>query len=278
MSPVDCHVTVGDTRCVHSVRTLGAAGPVGRSPCRARDRARLRRRSRLDREHLRRPSCSGRRGQRAHAAAGPGGCTQGGRAADQRSERPPSAGGVLGRPGRSAVAGPRDRGNEGDRPRAGGRCDGGAVRRRDGDDDAQRPRRRGRDQGARGLADHLGRHVHERHPARRHARRVHPRHRDVARALRGHAVRVRRGGRGSHRGSRAEGRGAAGSATGPVVEADLQRDRQLRRGADRASARPAFRGRGKPRPTSAISSTTSSTRARRSPPQPASSSTTTRGR
>ena len=42
------------------------------------------------------------------------------------------------------------------------------------------------------LADHLGCHVHERHAPLGHARRVRPRHRDVARALRGDPLRSRR--------------------------------------------------------------------------------------
>ena len=65
---------------------------------------------------------------------------------------------------------------------------------------------------------------------------------------------------------------------GPVVEADLQRDRERGRRADGATARPALRGGGAIRPTSAISSTRSSTRARRSPRPPGSSCTRTRGR
>ena len=46
-----------------------------------------------------------------------------------------------------------------------------------------------------GPARHLGGHVHERHAPLGHARRVHPRHRDVARPLRRHAVRAGRGDR-----------------------------------------------------------------------------------
>ena len=67
---------------------------------------------------------------------------------------------------------------------------------------------------------------------------------------------------------RAQGRGAARPAPGAVVEADLQRHRQLRRGPHRAPPRPPLRRRGASRPISAISSTTSSTRARRSPRRP----------
>ena len=109
---------------------------------------------------------------------------------------------------------------------------------------------------ARRLADHLGRHVHERHAPLGHARRVRPRHRDVARALRGHAVRGRRGGRRADRGRGPARRGAARPAARAVVEADLQRDRELRRGAHRPAARLALRGARATRPISAISSTT----------------------
>ena len=63
-----------------------------------------------------------------------------------------------------------------------------------------------------------------------------------------------------------------------VVEADLQRHGELRRGAHRAPARRRTSRRRRTRPTSAISSTTSSTRARPSRPRPGSSCTTTRGR
>ena len=58
-----------------------------------------------------------------------------------------------------------------------------ALRRRDGDDGAERPRRRGDRRRARRLAAALRGHVHERHAARRHARRVHPRHGDLDRAV-----------------------------------------------------------------------------------------------
>ena len=61
-----------------------------------------------------------------------------------------------------------------------------------GDDRAERPRRRG---GVPGPPRPLGGHVHERHAPRGHARRVHPRHRDLARAVRRDAVRAGGGGR-----------------------------------------------------------------------------------
>ena len=108
--------------------------------------------------------------------------------------------------------------------------------------------------------------------------RVRPRHGDVARPVRGHAVRAGRGDRRPRPALRAQGRGVPGSASRAVVEADLQRDGQLRRRAHRAPPRPPLRRRGRSRPTSVTSSTPSSTRARRSPPRRASSSTTTRGR
>ena len=150
------------------------------------------------------------------------------------------------RPGRDPALRPRHRRHEGDRAR-GGRGDArGPLPRGDDDDDAQRARRRGGRPRPRRLADHLRRHVHERHAARRHARRVHPRHGDVARAVRGDAVRARRGGGGADPLGGPEGRGAARPAAGAVVEAHLQRDRQLGRGADGPPARPALRGRGAP--------------------------------
>ena len=61
-------------------------------------------------------------------------------------------------------------------------------------------------------------------------------------------------GRGADRLVGAQGRGVRGPAPGAVVEADLQRDRQHRRRADRAAARPALRrarAAGRPRPSRA---------------------------
>ena len=51
-----------------------------------------------------------------------------------------------------------------------------AASRRDGDDDPERPRRRGAGRAARRLAAHLGGHVHERRPPLGHPRRVRARH------------------------------------------------------------------------------------------------------
>ena len=126
---------------------------------------------------------------------------------------------------------------------------------------------------ARRLAAALRRHVHERHEARRQARRVRPRHRDLARPLRA----ARRTSRAQEvaaliveSGLKAEA--LRRPAAGAVVEADLQRDRERRRRADRPPARLPLRADGASPPTSATSCTSSSTRARRSPPPPASSS------
>ena len=108
--------------------------------------------------------------------------------------------------------------------------------------------------------------------------RVHPRHGDLARAVRGHAVRGRARRSAELIARRPEGRGAARPAAGAVVEADLQRDGELGRSADRAPARrPLRRGGGADR------SRASRPRPRRRGeggrrPRPGSSSTTTRGR
>ena len=129
------------------------------------------------------------------------------------------------------------------------------------------------------LAARLRRHLHERHPPRRHARRVHPRHRDLARArttglpyerVEELAALIERSG--------LKARALPRPPAGAVVEADLQRDRERGRGADRPPARRALRRRGARRPTSATSSTRSSTRARRSRRRRGSSCTRTRGR
>ena len=107
-----------------------------------------------------------------------------------------------------------------------------------------------------GRLAHLGGHVHERHAPRGHARRVHPRHGDVARPLRRDPVRARRGGRRPDRRVGTEGAGVPRPAAGAVVEADLQRDRQRGRRAHRPAARLALRGAWSGRATSATSSTT----------------------
>ena len=83
---------------------------------------------------------------------------------------------------------------------------------------------------------------------------------------------------GADRALRAEGARVPRSAPGAVVEADLQRDRERGRGADRAPARPRTSRPRSGRPTSATSSTRSSTRARPSRRPPGSSCTRTRGR
>ena len=83
----------------------------------------------------------------------------------------------------------------------------GPVPGRDADDDAQRPRRRGGRPDARRLAARLGGDVHVRDEALGHRGRVHPRHRDVAGPVRGHAARARRGDRRAHPSLRAQGGG-----------------------------------------------------------------------
>ena len=167
---------------------------------------------------------------------------------------------------------------KGTRRRRGGRGARGPVPGRDGRHGPERPRGGADRPPARRLAARLGRHVHERHAARRHARRVHPRHRDLARALQRHPVRAGRGARRADPELGPEGACVPGPEAGAVVEADLQRDGERRRGADGAAARPAFRGRGAvlgPRPSRPRAR---STRARPSPRRRASSCTRTHGR
>ncbi len=144
--------------------------------------------------------------------------------------------------GRAPGARPRDRRLQGDRSRAGRRTARGPLRGRRRDDGPERPRRRGDRPPPRRLAARLGRHVHERHAPRGHARRVHPRHGDLDRPVRGTTPEARRG-RDRRADPRlgAEGRGLRRPAPGAVVEADLQRDGQRRRGAHRPAARPALR-------------------------------------
>ena len=77
---------------------------------------------------------------------------------------------------------------------------------------------------------------------------------------------------------RPEGRDVPRPSPGPLVEADLQRDRERGRRAHRSAARRALTRARRHPPTSVISSTTSSTRARRWRRRQASSSTRTRGR
>ena len=121
----------------------------------------------------------------------------------------------------------------------------------DGDDHAERPRRR-RDRRAprRLAAAHLG-HVHERHPPLGHERRVHPRHRHLDRPEPRHDRRGCPGGRRADPLRRPEGRGLRRPPPDAVVEADLQRDRQRGRRAHRPPARAAVRAArraGRPRP------------------------------
>ena len=184
----------------------------------------------------------------------------------------------LRRPGRARALRPGDHRHQGNGAR--GRCsrDRRSLRRGDDDDRPQRARCRGGRPLARRLADRLGRDVHVRDPPRGHRGRVHPRHRDLARPLRGHSAGDRGRDRRPDRPLGSEGSRVRRSSTRAVVEADLQRDGELGRGADRAPTRPALRSRGPSRPTSVTSSTISSTRARRSRRRPGSSSTTIRGR
>ena len=154
----------------------------------------------------------------------------------------------------------------------------GRVRRRDGDDGAERTRSGGDRRRARRLAAALVGHVHERHAARGHARRVHPRHGHVDRPVPRHDAGAGTRGRRPDRRFRAEGGGVRRPAAGAVVEADLQRDRQRRRRADRAPARLPLRRDGTARRPRQLSSATSSTRGRRPPPLPGSSCGRTRGR
>ena len=194
------------------------------------------------------------------------------------AQRPPGARHRRRRPGRARAVRPRHRRDEGDRPRGGGALARGPVPGRDADDDAQRPRRGGGRARARRLAARLGRDVHVRDEALGHRGRVHPRHGDVDGAVRGHAARAGRGDRRADPARGPQGRGLRRPATRAVVEADLQRDRQLGRRAHRPPPRPRTSRRRRRPPTSGTSSTTSSTRARRSRPRRASSSTRTRGR
>ena len=127
------------------------------------------------------------------------------------------------------------------------------------------------------VGDPLRGDVHLRHEALGHARRVHPRHGDVDRPVRRRAVRARAGGGRADRPLGPGGGGAARPASGAVVEADLQRDGERRRRADRAAARLPLRG-GGARRSWAASSAGSSTRGRRLRRRPASSCTTIRGR
>ena len=154
-----------------------------------------------------------------------------------------------------------------------GRFDG-----RDGRDRPERPRRRAGRAQARRLAARLGCDVHERHSPRRHARGVHPRHRDVARAVQRDPVRPRRGARRPDRALGPESARVPGSPARAVVEADLQRDDQRGRCAHRAPARRALRRGG-----AAIRPRSPRPRPHRRgqgawPPRPGSSCTRTRGR
>ena len=101
------------------------------------------------------------------------------------------------RPGRPPRCRSGDRRDQGDAARG---CRGGprrALPGRDRDDDPERARRRGDHARARRLAGDLRRDLHERRQARRRARRVRARHRDLAGTVRGHDdVRVRAAGRG----------------------------------------------------------------------------------
>ena len=158
-------------------------------------------------------------------------------------------GGGLGRdePGRASRAGPRDRRDQDDGARRGRGPARRPLARGARHDRPERPRRRGGRPAARRLAPRLGGHLHERDAALRHSRRVHPRHGDLARPLRRHAVRPRRGHRRAARAVDAEGPGVRRPQARPVVEADLQLDGQLRRGAHRSPTRPALRGARAPR-------------------------------
>ena len=111
------------------------------------------------------------------------------RASRQREERPPRARHGDRRPGGAPAVRRRDRRDEGVRARGGRGGARGALPGRDDRDRAQRDRRGGGRPRARRLADRLRRDVHERDAPLGHARRVHPRHGDVARPVRGHAVR-----------------------------------------------------------------------------------------
>ena len=94
----------------------------------------------------------------------------------------------------------------------------------------------------------------------------------------GAPLRARGGRRRVDRALRPEGRGVAGPAARAVVEADLQRDGERRRGADGAAARLPLRAGGRAGGRSAGSCTRWSTRERRLRVQSASSCTTIRGR
>ena len=196
-----------------------------------------------------------------------------------RPERPARSHHRVGGSGQPPSGRSRHRRDEGDRAGSGGGDARRAIRGCGRDDGAQRPRRGGRRPRPRRLADHLCGHLHERYEALRHAHRVHPRHGDLAGPVRGDAAFERVGEIGNAaRPGRPEGRSAARPPPSAVVEADLQRDRQLRRRADRPSARRPFR---RPRPVRRISgdsSSTSSRRARRWRLLRGSRSTTTPGR
>ena len=128
---------------------------------------------------------------------------------------------------------------------------------RDDDDDPERPRGRGAPAREGRLAADLRRDLHERRSPLRHARRVRARHRDVARALRrDDDLRASAGDRAAPRRRRPACPRIPRPSPGPVVEADLQRDRQHHRRADEPAARLRVRrGRRADRPRASSSAT-----------------------
>ena len=166
-----------------------------------------------------------------------------GRAACHGPERPPCRRHRVCRPRRDRAVRPRHRGDQGERPRGRRGVPRGSIPRSARDDDAQRAGRRGGRPRARRLAHRLRGDVHVGHEALRHRGRVRARHRHLDGAVRGHAARAGRGGRRPRPAGGARGRGAAQSSPGAVVEADLQRHRELRGRAHRAPARPPLRRR-----------------------------------
>ena len=158
---------------------------------------------------------------------------------------------------RAARRRPRHRRDQGDPARGRRRCARRPVPQGDRDDDPERPRRRGARPHARRLAADLRGDVHVGRPPRRRARRVRARHRDLARALcRDGDLRAGAGDRGAARGGRPPRARVPRPAARAVVEADLQRDREHRRGADEPAARERVRGAARRTSTSATSSTT----------------------
>ena len=166
------------------------------------------------------------------------------RAAHQRAQRPPGHGARLGRSRRAAAVRPRHRRDEGRRARGGRRVPARPLPGRDDHDRPERPRRRGGRARAgdwpiiSGVTFMSG----TRH-SDTHVEYVLDTETWIG-PYEVDAVQHGAGGRRADDERGPQGRGAARPAARAVVEADLQRHRQRRRGADRAPPRPALRRRG----------------------------------